>query len=258
MKNFINVPDTLFTYPLMDFTLPKLLCIYIIINKVTGDFYVGSARGERGLQGRFKLHRSQLLEGDHHSGSLQEDYDEYGKESFCINVIEICEKELCLEREQYYLDNLDHFYNSAKKARGGGSPRPESMKGYLSDLYSKECEIYCPIKGLIKIKNITRFCDDNNLSRDALRQITRAGGRSRSQGYFASKEAYEEYMEKTRPKEKFYGLYSIFRGVAWHKESQKWNGRVKVKGVNRSAGYYINEKDAAEAALIARQVYGVS
>lgn len=220
MRTFIEMPDTLFTYPLMDFTLPKLLCIYIIMNKVTGDFYVGSARGERGLQGRFKLHRSQLLEGDHHSGSLQEDYDEYGKESFCINVIEICEKELCLEREQYYLDNLDHFYNTATKARGGGSPRPESMKRYLSDLYSKECEIYCPVKGTIKIKNLTRFCEAKGISKKALILITTGGERKISQGYFSNKEAYEQYIEKHKPKEKFYGLSSIFRGVVWHKESQ--------------------------------------
>lgn len=41
---------------------------------------------------------------------------------------------------------------------------------------------------------------------------------------------------------------SQFRGVSWHKATQKWWAYARIDGVLKSAGYYRDEKEAAEAA----------
>lgn len=43
----------------------------------------------------------------------------YGYSKFNLEIIEYCEPEKCIEREQYYLDNLKPEYNILLKA---GSP----------------------------------------------------------------------------------------------------------------------------------------
>lgn len=44
----------------------------------------------------------------------------YGFSKFCLEILEYCDYDKCLEREQYYLDSLNPVYNILKKA---GSPQ---------------------------------------------------------------------------------------------------------------------------------------
>lgn len=87
--------------------------IYQIVNKVNQKKYIGSSIR---LQGRKKRHFSELNCNIHHSQALQRAYNKYGKDSFDFFILEYCETEKLLEREQYYLDNLKPEYNICKIA----------------------------------------------------------------------------------------------------------------------------------------------
>ena len=84
--------------------------IYQIICKPTGKVYVGSAVW---LAKRKRYHKNDLLNGDHHNRYLQKAWDKHGPGVFEYSILEYCEKEKLIEREQYYIDVLkaaDHRY----------------------------------------------------------------------------------------------------------------------------------------------------
>ena len=85
--------------------------IYKISNKVDGKCYIGSAKN---IKIRWKIHKSDLRLGKHHSIKLQRAWNKYSANSFIFSIIERCETERLLEREQYWLDFLNpvkHGYN---------------------------------------------------------------------------------------------------------------------------------------------------
>lgn len=87
--------------------------IYRIKNKINGKCYIGSSVN---FDDRKNLHFSLLRRGIHHSIILQRAYDKYGLEFLSFEVLEHCEKEILIEREQWYIDNLDPEYNACKIA----------------------------------------------------------------------------------------------------------------------------------------------
>lgn len=87
--------------------------IYQIINKVNQKRYIGSSIR---LNGRKKRHFSELNCNVHHSQALQRAFNKYGKENFDFFILEYCETDKLLEREQYYLDTLKPEYNICKIA----------------------------------------------------------------------------------------------------------------------------------------------
>jgi group I intron endonuclease len=40
----------------------------------------------------------------------------YGHENFSLTIVEYCDKEKCIEREDFYLSSLQHEYNILEKA----------------------------------------------------------------------------------------------------------------------------------------------
>lgn len=91
--------------------------IYKITHTPSGRFYIGSAKNTKL---RWARHERQLASGDHHSKYLQRLYNKYGKESLVFEIVEHCEIDKLIEREQYYLDLLLPPLNSYKIA---GSPK---------------------------------------------------------------------------------------------------------------------------------------
>lgn len=87
--------------------------IYKITNAVDGKFYIGSAKY---IKERFSNHRNDLLKNKHKNSRLQNAYNKYGVESFVYDVVEVCNLDVLIEREQYYIDLLQPFYNILKTA----------------------------------------------------------------------------------------------------------------------------------------------
>lgn len=87
--------------------------IYKITNLVNQKFYIGSSVN---LYNRFHTHSTKLKHNIHSSKHLQASYNKYGKDNFIFEVIEYCNKEICVEREQYYLNILKPSYNKRADA----------------------------------------------------------------------------------------------------------------------------------------------
>ncbi len=106
--------------------------IYKITNKLTSDFYIGSA-GD--FNERWKRHRWDLRKGHHPNRYLQRSYKKYGHESFIYEVIETCAEDQLLIREQYYLDTLKPPFNIAEDAKSPmkGRKHTEEAKAKISE-----------------------------------------------------------------------------------------------------------------------------
>lgn len=94
------------------YNLSKTFGVYKITNLIDGKFYVGST-GKSFTQ-RWYQHRRTLPKGKTH---LARAYQKYGPENFEFSILEVCvNREDCIPREQYYIDNLKPEYNINPKA----------------------------------------------------------------------------------------------------------------------------------------------
>lgn len=87
--------------------------VYAIKNLNNGKMYIGSSKD---IGARWKHHINSLNKGTHHSRYLQNSWNKYGGGSFSFSVLEYCNEESRLEREQYYLDFKKPQYNMSEKA----------------------------------------------------------------------------------------------------------------------------------------------
>jgi hypothetical protein len=88
--------------------LPKLPGVYKITCLVNNRMYIGSTTDS--IYKRVYFHRYDLKNNTHHSDKLQKAWNKYGEPCFRFEVIEICEKNQCLYREQHWID----FYDSVQ------------------------------------------------------------------------------------------------------------------------------------------------
>ncbi len=106
--------------------------IYKIVNNINNKIYVGSSIN---LSKRFKEHIRTLNENTHHNNKLQNSYNKHGKNNFLFIIIEYCEKENLIKREQHYIDELIPEYNICKIAGSKlGTKMSDDQKKYLSEI----------------------------------------------------------------------------------------------------------------------------
>lgn len=109
--------------------------IYAIYNCANGKFYIGSAVN---LGKRIAQHKSNLKNNRHPNKYIQYSYNKYGDVNFQFLIIEICNFEKTLEREQWWLDITNAYnrlkgYNARPKAESNlGKKTPEDVKLKLS------------------------------------------------------------------------------------------------------------------------------
>jgi len=94
--------------------------IYLILNKVNGKVYVGSANN---IRRRFYLHRWELGRGDHHSTTLQRSWNKYGENSFEFKTLLVCDERDLFMYEQRAIDAIKSFdpaigFNICRDVRG--------------------------------------------------------------------------------------------------------------------------------------------
>lgn len=83
-----------------------ITCIYKILNKTTGKFYIGSAYN---LRKRQYVHLSKLRRGIHDNKHLQAAWNMYGENNFEFIVMQECKKDELLKYEQFWLDWTKSF-----------------------------------------------------------------------------------------------------------------------------------------------------
>ena len=107
--------------------------IYKFVNKLSGSFYIGSAKNLRTRIYSY-LQLSILLKGKNNS-IITRALIKYGYSNFSLEILEYCDVSKLIEREQYYFDLLEPDYNIAKVAGSTiGVPRSEEFKNKLREL----------------------------------------------------------------------------------------------------------------------------
>jgi group I intron endonuclease len=91
--------------------------IYCILNLANGKHYIGSSQN---IARRRSKHFLMLARGEHHSIILQRAWNKYGEGNFRVDILEYCEVDELLTREQFYINETRPFYNIYRVA---GSPR---------------------------------------------------------------------------------------------------------------------------------------
>ena len=81
--------------------------IYQITNRISGKVYIGSAVN---LGARWRCHVNNLVAGNHHSVALQRAWRKYGSCAFVFSVLEECEKDDLIRREQDAINELTEFW----------------------------------------------------------------------------------------------------------------------------------------------------
>lgn len=103
--------------------------VYKIVNKVNSKFYIGSTADS--FNKRWCLHLFHLRNNKHKNSHLQYSWNKHGEDCFEFIIIEECDnKDMVLDREQYYIDREDFekLYNINPYATGGLQFSEESIK----------------------------------------------------------------------------------------------------------------------------------
>lgn len=85
-----------------------MIGIYQIKNQVNGKIYIGSSIN---LKQRFAKHLALLRHNKHSNSHLQNAWNKYGEQSFTITIVELCDKDILIDLEQWYIDVLKPEYN---------------------------------------------------------------------------------------------------------------------------------------------------
>lgn len=105
-------------------------CIYLILNKINLHIYIGSAVKFRK---RKAIHLHALRKGTHHSYYLQRSWNNYGESNFEFIILEPCNPENILSREQHYIDALNPEYNICRVAGNSlGLKRTDEQRRNIS------------------------------------------------------------------------------------------------------------------------------
>lgn len=92
----------------------KISGIYMIKSLVHIErYYIGSAVD---LNKRWYKHKLELSKNIHKNKILQNHYNKYGENNFKFTIIEQCKENELLNREQYYIDTFNPYFNICKIA----------------------------------------------------------------------------------------------------------------------------------------------
>lgn len=81
--------------------------------KYPKKYYIGSSSN---IKKRINEHKLKLLKGEHDNPKLQNHFNKYSWQDLECSIVEECEREKLIEREQYYIDTLNPWFNICKVA----------------------------------------------------------------------------------------------------------------------------------------------
>lgn len=145
-----------------------MIGVYKIINTINNKIYVGSSIK---LNSRFRRHTYALEKSQHHNPHLQRAWNKYSEDSFEFKIIEqVDDKEILIEREQYWINKLNPEYNIRKIARSNlGLKMSEKSKEIMSIKHSGKNNPFYSKKHsnkvrthLSKIRKDGRYKGENN------------------------------------------------------------------------------------------------
>lgn len=96
----------------INISLKNIKGIYCIMNINNKKQYIGSSTN---IYNRLQKHFSLLNHNKHENIILQSSFNKHGKEYFIHFLIEECDESYLLEREQYFINCLNPYYNITKQ-----------------------------------------------------------------------------------------------------------------------------------------------
>ena len=94
----------------------KICGIYRIENLVNHKSYVGQAID---IYERWSEHKCALNGGYHNNQHLLRSWRKYGIDSFEFTILEKCNRDVLNEREKYWVEYYDTYYNGYNQTKGG-------------------------------------------------------------------------------------------------------------------------------------------
>ena len=196
--------------------------IYKILNRITNDFYIGSSQH---LKNRKNRHWKDLKNNKHHSIILQRAVNKYNIDNFIFEILEFCEIEKLIEREQYYLDLLQPLYNISPTAGNcKGVKRTEKFKEKQRK-YAKDNNIIPPKETwenlskkvlMLEKKSLDVLKEFNSIS-EACRYINHIGAQSIISACCQNKRFSAYGYRWVYSKEDIINLRNKKQLVAWNK-----------------------------------------
>ena len=117
--------------------------MYKITNSLTGEFYIDSSIN---VKSRFSNHLNRDARRYYGKHKFYTDIIDIGKEYFITEILEECNKEILIEREQYYYDTMNPTYNMVRPTECNfiySSVRDKAVKMASSpEVVAKRKELY--------------------------------------------------------------------------------------------------------------------
>ena len=111
--------------------LPVACGVYKIHNNHTKDFYVGSSFN---IRKRLFKHLNLLRNNIHPNQHLQNSWNKYGEHCFEFSILDICDREVVISKEQHFIDTLSPQFNKSKTAISNkGAPHTEEARKRISE-----------------------------------------------------------------------------------------------------------------------------
>lgn len=175
--------------------------IYCIINIINGKKYIGSSIN---IQNRLQKHRYELRKNKHGNRKLQNAYNKYNENNFNHYILEFCNKENLLKREQYYIDILNPEYNITKLVERNilseesrilqSETRKERIKSGKIKLAEKKIFQYDLNGNFIKeFEGIKKACQEVNIHQSTICRFL--NGTNRKAGNFLWSLEYKDKLE---------------------------------------------------------------
>jgi len=162
--------------------------IYKWNNLISGRSYIGSSVS---LSRRFTQYYSfnYLTNSLNNSSSMiYKALLKYGYSNFSLDILEYCEPNILISREQYYLDLLKPEYNILKIANSClGNKRSEKTKLLISNTLKNRLIKLLPIKITNKDTNTIKYFANNKKAAAYLGTSERTLGRYKSKGILLHK-----------------------------------------------------------------------
>lgn len=98
--------------------------VYCIYNTKNGMRYIGSTKMT--MYKRYLHHVEMLRVGKHKNEFLQKDFNEHGEDAFEFKILEVCSKDECYEREEFYINSEQNLYNISRFA-----VKPDNTNEYI-------------------------------------------------------------------------------------------------------------------------------
>lgn len=159
---------------------PKDTGVYKIyfLNSESSKVYIGSASGTLGFYGRWKSHLSGLRNNKSKNKILQLATNKYEIDNMIFEIVEYCDRDNCIEREQYYINKYNSYnygYNARPKADNNSNIiMSDEQKIKISNKWRPNRDLYVDdVRRLYEIEGKTtrEICKILHISRNFLKKI---------------------------------------------------------------------------------------